>query len=424
MYSLKPGFANWQTTSAALLVASPMLLLPFGRSVEAAVLVMAIGGLSRLIADPRGVISTPAARVFSLVFACAWIPMVTSLPDAVALDRSAVAVLGHLRFWFSGLFMIAVLAQPQARKLFFFISAIVLASWLGDAIFQHLTGRDIFGYAAYSGRLGAMFGPGNTKFGLTLAVLAPLLWHVVQGRFGKIATMITIVLTISVVFMAGSRAGWICVLVAAGSWLLLRCTLTGKRAAALALALALVTAMGTGLGYSVSDRIKQRIDESLAVFETNPGNIHNSLIHRTWIWGGAIRMIQQHPINGVGARGFRVAFAEFARDDDPYLQMEPPQSPTHSHQLLIEILAETGVIGLFGLLMLWVLLVKAYWRADSSARVLLAAPAAALVAAYFPVNTHLAIYSSYWSQIVWFLLALYCALCSASPIPANNSDKA
>jgi hypothetical protein len=32
-----------------------------------------------------------------------------------------------------------------------------------------------------------------------------------------------------------------------------------------------------------------------------------------------------------------------------------------------------------------------------------------LLAAYFPFNTHMAIYSSFWSQIVWWLIALYCA---------------
>lgn len=225
-------------------------------------------------------------------------------------------------------------------------------------------------------------------------------------------------------FVAGSRAGWICVLLSAGSWLLLRSALTGKRAALLAMVLLLVTATGTGLGYLVSDRVKQQIDQSLAIFDDGPQDIHNSLIHRTWIWGAALRMIEQHAINGVGARGFRYAFAEFARDDDPYLKMQPPESPTHSHQLFLEILAETGLIGFAGLLIMFTALIRAYQRAASSARALLAAPAASLVAAYFPFNTHLAIYSSYWSQIVWFILSLYCALWSGKSILANSRAKA
>jgi O-antigen ligase len=385
---------------------------------------MAIFGLWGLSKNPSSVIKDPSTRLFSILFACAWIPMVTSWPDAVALDRTTIVVVNHLRFWLSGLFMIRVLALPQAQKLFFLIGTATLAAWLADAIFQHITGHDVLGYAAYSGRLGAMFGPGNSKFGITLAVLAPLLWHGIHARFGKFACAVTIVLTVSVVFVAGSRAGWVCVLLSAGSWLLLRSALTGKRVALLGLVLLLVTAACTGLGYLVSDRVERQIDQSLAIFDDGPQDIHNSLIHRTWIWGAALRMIEDHAINGVGARGFRNAFAEFARDDDPYLKMQPPESPTHSHQLILEILAETGIIGLAGLLIMFTALIRAYQCATSTARVLLTAPAAALVAAYFPLNTHLAIYSSYWSQIVWFVLSLYCALWTGKSIPVNNPAKA
>jgi O-antigen ligase len=401
-----------------------MLLQPFGRAVEASVLIMAMFGLWWLAKNPRSVINDPSVRLFSIVFACAWLPMAASWPDAVAADRTATVVLNHLRFWLSGLFIIRVLAHKHAQDLFFSICTIVLLAWLFDAWFQHATGYDILGYAAYSGRLGAMFGPGNSKFGLTLAVLAPLMWHCVHTRLGNTASVIAMALTIAVVFLAGSRAGWVCVLVAAGSWILLRSALTGKRAVMLILAMLLTFVTVTGLGYTLSDRVKQQIDQSLSIFDSGPQDIHNSLIHRSWIWGAALRMIRQHPVNGVGARGFRVAFADYARDDDPYLKMEPPESPTHSHQLLIEILAETGIIGFAGLLLMFVLLIQSYGRSAASTRAVLAAPAAMLIAAYFPLNTHLAIYSSYWSQIVWFMISLYCALCAGKSILASSSDNA
>ena len=42
-----------------------------------------------------------------------------------------------------------------------------------------------------------------------------------------------------------------------------------------------------------------------------------------------------------------------------------------------------------------------------------------LLVAYFPFNSHMAIYSSFWSQIVWWLIALYCAAYGA----AQSADK-
>ena len=39
----------------------------------------------------------------------------------------------------------------------------------------------------------------------------------------------------------------------------------------------------------------------------------------------------------------------------------------------------------------------------------------ALVAAYWPLNSHLALYSAHWSQLLWWLLGLYCAALGSRP---------
>jgi hypothetical protein len=49
---------------------------------------------------------------------------------------------------------------------------------------------------------------------------------------------------------------------------------------------------------------------------------------------------------------------------------------------------------------------------------------ACLLAAYFPFNTHMAIYSSFWSQIVWWLIALYCAAYGAALAADAPREKA
>ena len=120
-------------------------------------------------------------------------------------------------------------------------------------------------------------------------------------------------------------------------------------------------------------------------------------------------MIKDNPLNGVGARGFRYAFDSYAEPDDPYLKQDQSNVPTHSHQLLIEIAAETGLFGLVGFILMGILLVRAAILATYPERICILPYAACVGAAYFPLNTHLAIYSAYWSQIVWYLIALYCA---------------
>ena len=81
---------------------------------------------------------------------------------------------------------------------------------------------------------------------------------------------------------------------------------------------------------------------------------------------------------------------------------------------MLEVLSETGVIGL----VLWLVGVVASLRARGGARMRLRAnarfaPALALLAMTFPLNTHLAFYSAWWGLLFWWLLALYCAALGA-----------
>jgi O-antigen ligase len=183
----------------------------------------------------------------------------------------------------------------------------------------------------------------------------------------------------------------------------------------------IVFALAGTAAYMGSDRISKGIDTALSGLdkETNPAK--NSIAHRFWIWEGTLRMIQAHPVNGVGARGFRYAFEEFAPEGDPLQRWAPPANPYHTHQLILEIAAETGLVGIAGLILMLVILAVSLLKTDRTVlRNDLAPLVASLAAAWFPLNTHHAIYSSYWSQIVWLLIGLYCAGW-ASRYSSNNS---
>src|SRR3546814_6888622 len=82
------------------------------------------------------------------------------------------------------------------------------------------------------------------------------------------------------------------------------------------------------------------------------------------IWGAALCMAREQPINGVGARNFRDAF--------PACDPEPEEVPAwgsgpafHAHQIVLEILSETGVLGL----LLWLAGAAQIGRASCRERV-------------------------------------------------------
>jgi O-antigen ligase len=128
------------------------------------------------------------------------------------------------------------------------------------------------------------------------------------------------------------------------------------------------------------------------------------LSSRLNLWKNATRMLADNPGNGVGPRGFRYAYRDYADPDDPFLDNT---AATYAHQMLLELGSESGVPGLVGYLLAMALLLRSWWRASGPQRTAAIAWALALLGIFFPVNTHLATYSSFWGQVIWWLVALY-----------------
>ena len=124
-----------------------------------------------------------------------------------------------------------------------------------------------------------------------------------------------------------------------------------------------------------------------------------------------------HPVNGIGVRGFRDAYAEHAGERDFFLSRG--QGPAlHAHQLLLEVFSETGLIGLlfwaFGAWIAWI----AWGWVGEAARRRSQVPAMALALAAFPLNTHLAFYSSAWGGAFLLLVGMY-----AGSLMARSEDE-
>ncbi|MEO8010463.1 MAG: polymerase, partial [Dokdonella sp.] len=83
------------------------------------------------------------------------------------------------------------------------------------------------------------------------------------------------------------------------------------------------------------------------------------------------------------------------------------EGASHPHQIVLEVLSETGWIGLLFWIAGATFAVRAWWRAPAAYRERAFAPALALLAMCFPLNTHLAFYSAWWGLLFWWLLSLY-----------------
>ncbi len=413
------GLREWWPV---LLIWSALLALPFARSVELPILIMALLGARALVKQGRALAWSGGGRVFTLLFVLLWLPMLLSIPAAVHLDKTLLGVLSYVRFYLAGLFVLQVMAAAPARERLLRLSAALLLFWLFDALVQLLFHRDLFGYDYLPGRLNALFGEDSKRFGYVLAVLSPLLLEFARLHWPRWAQAAAALTVLVAVLLAGSRAAWIMLFVVFCGYFLLYVRERPLKAwrwagAGLAGGLAVVLA-----AYVLYPPFTARMDTSLLVLKGDAESIDTAISLRLPIWQVALAMYADHPVTGVGVHGFRYAYPEYAQPGDPFVHINDGTGALHSHHLWLEVAAETGSVGLAGLAVAMILLLLRWWQAPWPARRMALPWALVLLALLFPLNTHVPAYSLLMAVLLWLPAALYCAACADVTARPGRAD--
>jgi O-antigen ligase len=410
----------WQRLWPALLVLSVLALLPVGRASEAPLAICAALGLVYAWRMHRVLRSDPGVRLATLLFACYWLAALISAPAAIAAAKtwSTVAVL--LRFLPFALFAVLLLRDSDLWPQIECAVAAVVVLWLLDAWVQIFTGYSIAG-AMEKERLSGIFGADNLKLGPVLAVLSPFVLGVARDRYGARGLVFAGVFVLMPILLAGSRAAWLmyALVVMVFVWQQTRAPL---RFAAWGLVALVVVAVAAWSADRDSPAFASRVQRTLLMLRGTPSSVDEASAGRLRIWGTAGRVIAAHPVAGVGVRGFRYAYPQYAAPGDAFVTANADEGAMHPHQLVLEVLSETGGVGF----LLWIAgataAIRAWRRAHVEARRRAFTPGLALVVMCFPVNTHLAFYSAWWGLLFWWLLALYCA--ALAPLLRESSDEA
>lgn len=409
---MSSGFAStgrWQDFKAyapVWLVLACLLLLPVGRATELPMLIMAIAGFVLIWRHRLTLFNDPGQRLLGVLFLCIWIPILASLTDAVNPEKSASTAILFPRHYLAGVFVVWTLQERRQRDWLLRLVALLVAFWVFDALIQAIRGVDLFGFRYVSSRLNGVYGEEHLDLGVALPTLAPFLLFALRRnhRLLAIATLLTSV----VVLLAGSRGGWIsftlvCLLLLANA--IRSQQLHWRTGAAFAALLIAVLAVFTQLNPDA----RHRFETTMGLFSGEFQAADTATSGRLVIWEAAARMIQAHPINGVGCNGFRHAYPDFALPDDPFVNPQSGIGSYFAHQLLLQVGTDTGLIGLAGLMLFYVAWLRSWKNADASVKAAALPFALAPLAWLFPLNTHSSFYSSQWSQLIWLLLALYCA---------------
>ncbi len=363
--------------------------------------IMALAGFWAFGRAPRKQFLDPLIRLAIGLFLCLWIPMLLALPDALNLERALQTTGPYLRFLGMALFVIDQARQaPMAPALLLGILCIV-SFWCLDALLQYFTGVDLFGLPGAPGSVYGVFYPEIT-LGHVAAALSPWYFHALyQWRHRAPWLAILLIPFVLTVLLSQRRAAWIMLALSTVIYLWFTRHTLFERAAqrwravagALVLAIALAGAVLNDSG------LQQRMHHTFGLFSGDYQTVNLATASRLNLWEAAWRMFTAHWLNGLGPRGYRFAYTEYSPPDDIF----HAEGQTHPHQLVLEVMVETGVIGLAGLV-LFCVIAHRHLRRDPNLSMAWPGVLAVIVAA-FPLNTHMAFYGSYWAGMFWWLVA-------------------
>lgn len=366
------------------------------------VALMALLGLFDAIRRPRA-LAEHRARALLLLFAVIWLPMLIAWPGAVAPQRTAETVLLYLHLLPAAYFALSACREAEVLRNVTLGAAVLVCFVAFDAFVQLIWHADLFGYPYDDGILKGVFYP-KQRLGLFLAVFAPLVIDAILRWCRHYPQLWLFLVPLALaILMSLKRSAWIMLAVGIAVYAWLRWRQSAQRVDRRVLTQLAVVMVITVTAAIFSPSVTHRLADTRGLFSGDSSAIDSASGYRLTLWRTGYDMFLAHWLNGVGPRGYRHAYADHAPADDFWLARDGT-GQTHPHLLLIEVAAETGVIGLLGYVLCYALI----WRVLMQPTVGRTVPVWMLAAAlaWFPINAHLAFYGSYWSTLAWLLLAI------------------
>lgn len=405
------------------LIVAFVFVMPLGKGFEVPLILMAFGGIALVLKNGRALWLHPSVRWLLLLFACIWLPLVIALPDAVYFERAARTALTFVRFPLAGVFALYALRDESVRHKLFIAIAVVLSFWVADAVLQAATGRNVFGFPPVNDRISGLFYPRLT-LGLVLATFAPIYFEVIRRLAARSSSWYWLMLIpySAVILMAGSRTSW--GMFAAGMvgfavYLYFRAP---QRHLGRAILIFLLCAAAIAPLVTTYSPLQKKLHTTAGLFSGNYEKANTATGIRFPIWKTGMRIAKDHWFNGIGARGFRYIYPQYAAPDDFYMKINPASGPNHPHLIILEVLVETGVIGLLGFMAFMILMLRRMWHEMRAGNTYAVPLGLSVLVAVLPINAGIAFYGSILSALVWWLLAIYCATLVCVPTSSESSN--
>lgn len=364
-------------------------------------------------------------RRWGLLFLLLVLPCLASATTSLAPRDSWTTVLVLLLHYWVGLALLRGLGGNGHAAMAGWIG-LVLLLWLADGMVQWVFGVDLLGIPMNEGRVVGFFAD-NLHLGLFVMVLMPLLLWPLAERRPWLAIWAFVALS-GLAVLSGARTNVVfALLVMLGLFVKLKVWRHRAALAVLCLAPVVLVPFSPQLKSRTLEYDYGRLATVLSAKDTKGLFLELDQLssHRLVIWETGFRMAQDRPFLGVGPKAFDPVYGAYAhRETDPFLPGSQGGNRTfHAHQMYVSALAETGLVGLMGLLAAIALCFRWYQKSPPDRRAAATPYAVCLAIIAFPVNSQPVLFLGWWFPIVLLLLCGMLAALDgedASPKPGRE----
>ncbi len=380
-------------------------IVKYGPSPAVPAFLLFVLGLWFIWKERAALFAAPAQRRWLTIFLLLFVPVAISVPGSFSPRASLNVAMVLFLYFFAGVALLRVLRDDSERAWLAKGVMLVLAFWAVDGMIQFIFGKDIFLIELTPDR--RVLGPfaDNLHMSTLLALFLPVaLWQLL--RSGVSAAIAGFIVAAAIAMLSGARGVMVYLFIVAVGFYMQLPRFRWKLPTALAVMAVLAGMVGT------SPAVQQRMQLFAELRQPNFETIDNVLSKRLTIWYTAGNMLADRPVNGVGVGAFAQAYDHYStRADDIFRGGDV----FHAHQLYIGMAAETGLPGLMGIVLAFLLGLKWYFTGSTARRGEAWPWGLGLLAYTFPLTTQPVLFSQWLFPAIFLLLAGMLAALDETP---------
>jgi len=272
--------------------------------------------------------------------------------------HSLESSLFYFRF---GVFSISVwyLLESEYKKLFIFILKIILffcfTILIFDSLFQYFFNHNILGFPYSGGRLSSFFGEEH-KLGSYFSRMMPLLFAIsamycYKNKLEYYFCIFALFFSDTIIFLSGERTAFFYAILFSIAVILLIQKYRLIRFLTIISSFILLTLITIN-----SNDIKTRMIDKTLVQISEVNNIFTFTAQHDTVYKSSLKMFKDNFIFGIGPKNFRIICKDIKYKTLTKFDLSIDGCQSHPHNSYVQLLTETGIIGLLPLFFLFIFL--------------------------------------------------------------------